>query len=364
MYADGGSFAITGGMSQTKDLTKAATASYNQLIYENVTALNQNKDATVKYLFGGAGQVGKTKGNRIYVSDLNKDIADNITIQTILVGGGTWRPKSGGAEENIAVVTGGSKIANIYGGAVGLDGTAGTDESDGANWNLVILDLSDDGIVTENVYGGYISDGTRKTSAGDTIPATDATSQNNAVYVLGGEVAGSIVGGNKENTGNTLILGKDKDHLGIITAGQISNFSTLQFNAINDTDAVLTLTDSANGADLDGVEIKFLDKGISDGAVEVVVGGNGGIGVNEKRDSGGGANAITGLTKNTIKYSANLDEISVVASGAEAKNDIVEELKRTDGSEQASYGIGDTFNYTYETIDLTKPNKKILSNQI
>ncbi|MBO7370328.1 MAG: hypothetical protein J6U11_04715, partial [Campylobacter sp.] len=339
----GESFEITGGFTQDSynpDASNTGIASYNQLIYDNVTTYTNDKSATIKYLFGGVGRSGEANNNRAFVRDLNKNIADSVTIQTYVVGGATWRPRSGGAEGNIAVAVGDSKIASIYGGAVAFkDSGPATESTKGANKNLVILDLSDKGIVKENVYGGYIFD----TSMGSTI--------GNAVYALSGTVKGSIIGGNKDNN-NTLILGKNTNSLGALNASAISGFNALQFNAVKDgtnADAVLTLTDSQIGADLDGVTINFLNENASDGAVEVVVGGDSGTGVNEKRNNGGGANAITELTKNAIKYGANLDKIAVVVSGAEAKNNIIENLERTlsDGTNdpQATDGIGDTFDY-------------------
>ncbi|MDA3053493.1 hypothetical protein OFO01_08235, partial [Campylobacter sp. JMF_01 NE2] len=347
LYGAGSAYSITGAMVQEDFLQNASdigTASYNQLIYDGVTTYTDtNKNSTSKYLFGGAAKLGEANNNRIYVRDLNKNAADSVKIQTNVVGGGTWRNDSGGAEGNIAVVAGDSKIANVYGGAVGFDtgGGATIGESNGTKNNLVILDLSNNGIIKENVYGGYISD------------TTNADTTGNAVYVLSGAVEGSIIGGNskKENVSNTLILGKDKDNLGVIKVGGISGFDTLQFNAFTHGDtadkATLTLTNPQIGADLDGVAINVLKGNASDETVEVKV-------------DGGGENAITNLTKNAIKYGTNLDKIAIITGGAQANNDIEETLtrSRTDEEYQAKYGIGDTFSYTYDVIDLNKEKNK------
>ncbi|MDA3069348.1 hypothetical protein OFN70_07395, partial [Campylobacter sp. CN_NE3] len=360
MYASGNSYEITGAIVQednignTKDI---GTASYNQLIYDGVTTYTDRyKNSTSKNLFGGAGKLGKANNNRIYVRDLNKDADDSVvTIQTNVVGGGTWRNDSGGAEENIAVVVGDSKVANVYGGAVGFDanGNPGTGEKTGANKNLVILDLLDNGKVTENVYGGYVSDGT-----------TGGTTTGNAVYALSGTVKGSIVGGNKDNN-NTLILGKDTSSIGTINAGAITGFDSLQFNTLEKNGkAVLNLTGN-KGSDLNNTEIKFLQTTLNTDTVQVRVGGenNDTLGIKYRGDGSGGAKAIEALTKNAVSYNAKtLDKISVVTGGATANNDIDENLTREDGSSQANYGIGDTLNYTYDntTVDLTKPGKYYL----
>ncbi|WBR54058.1 hypothetical protein [Campylobacter sp. VBCF_01 NA2] len=403
MYAHGNSFEITGAMGQADDTTKPVTVSFNQLIYEGVTTYaHPNKGATSKYLFGGATRVGEVKDNRVYVKNLNKDVGNSVAIETNVVGGATYRPNSGGATGNIAVATGGeSKIANIYGGAVGLAPSVGalgekdsngndvyengkqklkldsqgnyilpiTGKTDGANNNLAILDLSDAGIVNKNVYGGYVSDkydvtrkleGTNNVEVIDTI-SYDATTKDNAVYFMSGTVAGSVIGGSKEATGNTLILGKDKYNLGKVKAGQISNFNTLQFNAFTHGDkATLTLTNPQIGADLESVAINVLKEDAS-GAVKVKVGGNNNREVSiEERGGGGGENAITNLTKNAIKYGTNLDKIAIITGGAQANNNIEETLtrSRTDEEYQAKYGIGDTFSYTYDVIDLNKEKNK------
>ena len=231
MYADGSSFEITGGFSQDNSTSEnnadlVGTASYNQLIYDGVTtyAGTNNKNATSKNLFAGIGRQGEANNNRAYVRDLNKKAGDGVTIQTNVVGGATWRGNSGGAQSNIAVAVGESKIANIYGGAVGLWAGDSTGKSNGANDNLVILDLSGNGKVTENVYGGYISD------------TTNASTTGNAVYFMQGNIAGAVIGGNAKekakNTGNTLILGNDTSTWGERKAGQISNFENLNFNVL------------------------------------------------------------------------------------------------------------------------------------
>ncbi|MDA3048670.1 hypothetical protein, partial [Campylobacter sp. JMF_08 NE1] len=326
---DRNNVSIFGGYSQGK---ATGNNRYNQLILDNVKIPNASDTIYAGGIKTNTTTLSNTEavGNRAYINDL--DFANGI-----VVGGGS---ELGNTSDNIVVINGNTKLKSAYSGKVreGADGTAKD--------NLVIMS---GGTISENIYGGY-------TQGGET--------SGNAVYFMGGEVSGIVGGGNNGNK-NTLILGKDKDNLGVIKAGQISNFNTLQFNAVKDgtnTDAVLTLTDSANGADLNGVTINFLNESSSDGAVEVLVGGDNGVGVNKKRNSGGGANAITELTKNAIKYGANLDTIAVVVSGAEAKNDIIENLQRTlsDGSTkpQTSYGIGDTFNYKYKTIDLKQPNKK------
>ncbi|MDA3043697.1 MULTISPECIES: hypothetical protein, partial [unclassified Campylobacter] len=226
MFGSGDSFEITGGFAQDVPTSEnkadlVGTASYNQLIYDGVTTYTgTTKKTTSKYLHAGVARQGEANNNRIYVRDLNKD-ADDSAIATNVVGGDTWRPKSGGAEGNIAVAVGESKIANIYGGAVGFKADDRvTNISKGANKNLVILDLSGDGKVTENVYGGYIFD----TSLG--------TTTGNAVYFLNGNVGGAVVGGNKEKTENTLILGNSTSTWGTRKAGQISNFENLNFNVL------------------------------------------------------------------------------------------------------------------------------------
>lgn len=355
----GNTFEITGGFTQdyynSTDPDKTGIASYNQLIYDNVTTYTNNKSATIKYLFGGAGRSGEANNNRAFVRDLNKNIADSVTIQTYVVGGATWRPRSGGAEGNIAVAVGDSKIAGIYGGAVAFSNSgAATESTKGANKNLVILDLSDKGIVKENVYGGYIFD----TSMGSTT--------GNAVYFKRGTVEGNVTGGNhQDKTGNTLILGDSTSTWGTRKAGAITGFESLNFNVLKEgssSDAVLSLT-GADSSNLDGVSIKFLDQGNGDSKeATITVGGKGGVGVNSLRDSGGGENGIKALSE-TIKYKqydAKDEKIKVVT--LVAQDNVEENLKRklSNGTEdpQATYNIGTKYTFTYKDIDLTEANKK------
>ncbi|MDA3058357.1 hypothetical protein OFN97_07905, partial [Campylobacter sp. VBCF_05 NA6] len=324
---------------------------YNQVIISGAkTTITRSIDSDQhNVIFGGRiinpnGTSQEIVGNRAYIQNLEY-LNGNI------VAGGSANNSNGGSgvttlKDNIAVISGDTKIKNAYGSWVkGLNNAKLSD-------NLIIVNLNPDensAKISGNVYGSLNE------------AENGGTSENSAVYFMNGVVGGTVGGGKLANTGNTLILGRDTENFGLRQAGTIENFANLQFNTLKkatDTEknAVLTLTDSQIGADLNGVTINFLNGSTTNGAVEVVVGGNSGTGVNKKRNNGGGANAITNLTANAKKYSPNLDTIAVVKSGANTNNDIYEH------DQAPSYGIGDTFNYAYEKIYLTKAGKYYLIN--
>ncbi|MDA3050125.1 hypothetical protein OFO03_07420 [Campylobacter sp. JMF_02 ED1] len=325
IYGQGNNFEITGAFSQTDEGEQQANVQYNQIIFEDSHAYyDSNENSTTRKLFGGAARQGEANNNRAYISDFNKDVDDNI-VQTNIYGGATWRPKSGGADGNIAVAVGESKIANIYGGAAGVKAdNRVTNISKGANKNLVILDLSGNGKVTENVYGGYIFD----TSLG--------TTTGNAVYFLNGNVAGAVVGGNKEKTENTLILGNDTSTWGTRKAGEITGFDSLNFNVLQEGDkskAVLSLT-GTNSSSLDGVSVKFLSSGNT---------------ISDERGNGA-TDALSGVIYD--KYTAqNTTTIKVV--NTIDKNGVKKET--TNGFE---YNTGRDYSWGSGDLDLTKKETK------
>ncbi|MDA3078702.1 hypothetical protein OFO07_07210, partial [Campylobacter sp. JMF_06 NA1] len=323
---------------------------YNQVIISGAkTTITRSIDSDQhNVIFGGRiinpnGTSQEIVGNRAYIQNL--DYANGN-----IVAGGSANNSSGGSgvttlKDNIAVISGDTKIKNAYGSWV-----KGLNNANLSN-NLIIVNLTPNesfAKISGNVYGSLNE-------------ANGGTSENSAVYFMNGVVGGIVGGGKLANTGNTLILGGDTKNFGLRQAGTIENFANLQFNTLKEAtdtkkNAVLELTDAQIQADLDGVTINFLNENATNGAVEVVVGGNSGTGVNEKRNNGGGANAIRDLTANAKKYSPNLDTIAVVNSGANANNDIYEH------DQAPSYGIGDTFNYAYEKIYLTKAGKYYLIN--
>lgn len=328
IYGDGEQFKITGAFSQTDEGEEQANVHFNQIIFENSYAYyDSNKNSTTRNLFGGAARQGEANNNRAYISDFNKGVDDNI-VKTNIYGGATWRGNSGGAEENIAVIAKGSKVANVYGGAVGIGNGNATGKSNGANNNLVILDLSGNGKVTKNVYGGYISD------------TTNASTTGNAVYFLNGNVAGAIIGGNAKekvkNTGNTLILGNDTSTWGERKAGQISNFENLNFNVLKEGDrdgAVLTLT--GDSSSLEGVSVKFLS---SDGKISDMRGN-------------GATQALSGVTYD--KYTAKkTTTIKVVKT-------IDKDSVKTETTNGFEYNIGRDYYFTLgDDINLENLEKK------
>ncbi|MDA3071892.1 hypothetical protein OFN72_04385, partial [Campylobacter sp. VBCF_03 NA9] len=259
---------IFGGYSQGK---ATGNNRYNQLILDNVTIPNASNTIYAGGIKANTSTLSSSEavGNRAYINDLK-------FAKGIVVGGSS---ELGNTSDNIVVINGTTELKSAYSGEVkeGADGTAKD--------NLVIMS---GGTINENIYGGY-------TQGGET--------SGNAVYFMGGEVSGIVGGGNNGNK-NTLILGNSTSTWGTRKAGQISNFENLNFNVLQEGDkskAVLSLT-GADSSSLDGASVKFLDPSNGDSKkATITVGGNGGVGVNSLRDSGGGANGIKALSE-TIKY--------------------------------------------------------------
>ena len=323
---------------------------YNQIIIsgdETTIIGNIDNNDMRNVIFGGRiqnpnGTSQEIVGNRAYIQNL-KYLNGNI------VAGGSANNSSGGSgvtlKDNIAVISGDTKIKNAYGSwATQLNSAKLSD-------NLIIVNLTpneNSAKISGNVYGSLNE-------------ANGGTSQNSAVYFMNGTVGGIVGGGNLEKTGNTLILGDSSSNFGERKAGNIENFESLNFNVLKEggaSDAVLSLTGSRTSS-LDGVSVKFLSQSVGDSKeAQVLVGGSGGSGVNSLRDSGGGTNAIKALTQD-IKYKQyNAKDEKIKITTLVAQNDIVENLLRNDQSTQATYNIGTKYSFAYKDLDLTEANKK------
>ncbi|MDA3076921.1 hypothetical protein OFO12_06000, partial [Campylobacter sp. JMF_04 NA10] len=306
---------------------------YNQLILDNVTIPNASNTIYAGGIKANTSTLSSSEavGNRAYINDLK-------FAKGIVVGGSS---ELGNTSDNIVVINGTTELKSAYSGEVkeGADGTAKD--------NLVIMS---GGTINENIYGGY-------TQGGET--------SGNAVYFMGGEVSGIVGGGNNGNK-NTLILGDSTSTWGTRKAGQISNFENLNFNVLQEGDkskAVLSLT-GANSSNLKDASVKFLDPSNGDSKkATITVGGNGGVGVNSLRDSGGGANGIKALSE-TIKYTPytakDSTAIKVVTLVTQKDEDEILQRTLSNGTKekQATYNIGTTYTFAYKDLDLTKKETK------
>ena len=327
-----------------------SNTNYNSLILKNTTIYSTNS-TFANGTFAGriqkdGGDGGEASGNRVFVSgatyNANGGKHGNIIAGGFEISNSSGNEIYGKANDNIAVLTGDNALDNFYAGRI-----TGTKKGEVKN-NLVILDTT--GKVDTGVYAGY---GRLKE---DDETWENGTGSGNAVYFIQGEV-GQTIGSWGDN--NTLILdGK----LGDKKTGKIEKFSTLQFNVVGDESSpVLNLTSGADKSDFKDVEIKFLTADAG-GSVDVVIGGKSSDDSNNKlnsaRDNGGGAKAIEALTfataNGTKLYSVDDDEIYYVSGLKKEYESIKETLN------EKAYSIGDTFTYTTQELDLTKPGKYYL----
>ena len=330
----------------------SGNAKYNQIIISGAktTITRSTNGDEQNVIFGGriqtpTGTSQEIVGNRAYIQNLEY-INGNI------VAGGSANNSSSSSsssgvtlKDNIAVISGNTKIQNAYGSWV-----KGLNNANLSN-NLIIVNLTpneNSAKISGNVYGSLNE------------AKNGGTSENSAVYFMNGTVGGVVGGGNLAKTGNTLILGDSTTNFGSRSAGKIENFEQLYFNVLKEgsnKDAVLNLT-GADSSSLDGVTVSFLNQSTDSATANVLVGGNSGIGVNSLRNNGGGSNAIKALTQDIVYKQYNAKDEKIKITTLVVQNDIVENLLRNDQSTQATYNIGTTYSFAYKDLDLTEANKK------